>query len=106
MSYSQLTLEKRYHISALQKAGLNQKEIAIKLSVHPSTISRESRRNIDDVRGYNPELAHIKSSKKHKEKSKRESISKRVEKYIRAKLKQDWSPEQIAGRMKLDTGIL
>jgi len=41
MSYRQLTLEKRYHISALQKVGLNQKEIAEKLSVDPSTISRE-----------------------------------------------------------------
>jgi len=30
MKYKQLTLEKRYHISALIKAGLNQKEIVIK----------------------------------------------------------------------------
>ena len=30
-------------------------------------------------------------------------MSKPIEKYIRAKLKQDFSPEQIAGRMKLDT---
>jgi IS30 family transposase len=28
MSYNQLTLVKRYHISALLKSGLNQKEIA------------------------------------------------------------------------------
>jgi IS30 family transposase len=105
MKYTQLTLQKRYQISALQKAGLNQKEIAKELSVHPSTISRELRRNRDAFRGYNPELAQIQSAKKHQEKSKRKSITKRVEKYIRIKLKEDWSPEQISGRMKLDTGV-
>ena len=105
MKYKQLTLEKRYHISALQKAGFNQKEIAESIAVHPSTISRELRRNRDKVRGYNAELAQIRSTKKHKQKTKRESLTKRVEKYIRSKLKQDWSPEQISGRMKIDLGI-
>ena len=105
MKYKQLTLEKRYHISALIKVGLNQKEIAIEIGVHPSTISRELRRNSDKVRGYSAETAHVIYSKKHKEKSKRFSLTKPIEKYIRAKLKQDWSPEQIAGRMKLDTGM-
>ena len=105
MNYKQLTLEKRYQISALIKAGLNQKEIALEIGVHPSTISREFRRNNDNVRGYSAEIAQVISSKKHKEKSKRFSLTKPIEKYIRAKLKQDWSPEQIAGRMKLDTGI-
>ena len=52
MNYKQLTLEKRYQISALIKAGLNQKEIASEIGVHPSTISREFRRNNDKVRGY------------------------------------------------------
>jgi IS30 family transposase len=33
MKYKQLTLEKRYHISALIKAGLNQKEIALEIGV-------------------------------------------------------------------------
>jgi IS30 family transposase len=36
---------------------------------------------------------------------KRFSLTKFIEKYIRAKLKQDWSPEQITGRIKVDTGI-
>jgi IS30 family transposase len=45
------------------------------------------------------------SAKKHKEKSKRFSLTKPIEKYIRAKLKQDFSPEQISARLKLDTGM-
>ena len=105
MKYKQLTLEKRYQISALIKAGLNQKEIALEIGVHPSTISREFRRNNDKIRGYSAEIAQIISSKKHKEKTKRFSLTKPIEKYIRTKLKLDWSPEQIAGRMKLDTGM-
>lgn len=105
MRYTQLTLRKRYHISALQKAGFNQKEIAQELSVHPSTISRELKRNSDNARGYNAELAQVKSIKIQMQKKKRFSLTKTIEKYIRSKLKLDWSPEQIAGRMKLDTGV-
>lgn len=105
MKYTQLTLKKRYHISALQKAGFNQKDIAKELSVHPSTISRELRRNRDSMRGYQPELAQIKSTKTQMQKKKRFSLTKAIEKYIRAKLKLDWSPEQISGRMRLDIGV-
>jgi IS30 family transposase len=46
----------------------------------------------------------VQSVKVERAKKKRFSLTKVIEKYIRAKLKQDWSPEQIAGRMKLDTG--
>ena len=101
MKYKYLTLEKRCHISALIKAGLNQKEVALKVGVHPSTISRELRRNRDVVRGYNAELAQIKFTKVEMQKTKRFSLTKPIEKYIRAKLKQDWSPEQVSGRMSI-----
>jgi len=105
MRYKQLTLEKRYQITALIKAGFNQKSIAVELCVHPSTISRELRRNNDKVRGYNAELAQIISSKTEMQKAKRFALTKSIQRYIRSKLKLDWSPEQISGRMKLDTGI-
>ena len=105
MKYTQLTLSKRHHISTLNKQGYSQRYIASEVEVHPSTISRELRRNNDLVRGYNAELAQIKSTKTEMQKSKRFSLTKPIEKYIRAKLKQDWSPEQISGRMKLDTGV-
>ena len=105
MRYTQLTLSKRYHISTLNKQGYSQKYIAQEVEVHPSTISRELRRNRDLVQGYNAELAQVKSTKTELQKKKRFSLTKPIEKYIRVKLKQDWSPEQIAGRMKVDTGI-
>jgi len=79
MRYKQLTQEKRYQVSALIKAGLNQKEVALEVGVHPSTISRELRRNRDIVRGYNAELAQIKSTKTEIKKKKRFSLTKPIE---------------------------
>jgi len=105
MKYQQLTLTKRYQITALIKLGLNQKEIALEIGVSPSTICRELKRNHDKVRGYSAELAQVKSTKKHKEKKKRSAMTKVIEKYIRSKLKEDWSPEQISGRLQRDKNI-
>lgn len=102
MKYKQLTLEKRYHISTLIKEGYKQKEIALKIGVSPSTISRELKRNSNDQ--YNAEQAHIHCAIRHRKKSKNNVVTTVVEKYIRQKLKLDWSPEQIAGRMKRDLG--
>ena len=93
MKYQQLTLTKRYQLLALKKVGLNQKDIAKELNVHPSTVCRELKRHNDTARVYNAEIAQVKSTQKHKEKAKRNSITKQVDKYIRAKLKEDWSPE-------------
>jgi len=38
MKYKQLTLAQRYQILTLIKERYNQKNIALKISVHPSTI--------------------------------------------------------------------
>jgi IS30 family transposase len=50
-------------------------------------------------------MAQINYHKRLIAKNKRNSITTTVEKYIRSKLKLDWSPEQIAGRMKIDKNI-
>ena len=101
MKYKQLTLEKRYHISALKKQGYNQKHIADELGVHPSTISRELKRNIFHSK-YKALTAQTEYALRQKTKSKYTALTKTIEKYIREKLKLDWSPEQISGRMKLE----
>ena len=46
MSYKQLTFIKRCRILALWEAGASQTEIAEKIGVHKSTISREFKRNL------------------------------------------------------------
>jgi len=45
-NYKQLSLEQRYKMDALLKAGLKQKDIATRIGVHPSTVSREIKRNV------------------------------------------------------------
>ena len=105
MTYTQLTLEKRYQISALRKQGLKQYEIANEIGVHPSTISRELLRNSNKKRYYSADYAHTETFLRHKYKAKNRVITKAIERYIRKHLKLDWSPEQISGRMKLDIGL-
>jgi IS30 family transposase len=105
MKYNQLTLEKRYHISALRKQGLKQYEIAKEIGVHPSTISRELLRNSDKKRYYSANKAQTETFLRHKHKAKNSVITKPIERYIRKYLKLDWSPEQLSGRMQLDIGL-
>ena len=103
MSYRQLTLKERYHISALHQQGMKQKEIAEYVGVSPSTISRELRRNGDE-RGYDAERAQMKTFLRHRTKHKHTVWSSSVQRYVRERLKQEWSPEQISGRMKIERG--
>lgn len=106
MKYSQLTLKERYHIYTLLQRGYNQKSIAEYIGVHPSTISREIKRNKDSsIDQYDYKTAYLATKNRHKNKNKRTVITDKVEQYIRDKLKEQWSPEQIAGRIKLDIRI-
>ena len=103
MRYKQLTLQKRYHISTLLERGYSQKEIAAHIGVHPSTISREIRRNWDSrLDGYLYSTAQLHTQYRHQSKPKHHVMNPTIEKYIRDKLKAGWSPEQISGRMKRD----
>ena len=103
MTYKQLTLKERYHIWALLEKGYKQKEIAGSIGVHPSTISREIRRNWDmRTRKYEYTTAHLNTEYRHKSKPKYTVLTVQIESYIREKLKAGWSPEQISGRMDLE----
>jgi len=107
MRHKQLTLKERYHISSLLKRGCSQKEIAESIGVHPSTICRELQRNSDPInKEYSYEFAYTLAKKRQQEKPKYTVINKSTKRYIRDKLKEDWSPEQIAGRMRIDTGMV
>ena len=97
MSYTQLTQEQRYHIHALLKMEHSQTEIAGTLGVHKSTISRELQRN-HGKRGYRPKQAHQLALQWRKKARKR--IPADIWALVEAKLRQDWSPEQIAGRVR------
>ena len=104
MSYKQLTLQQRYHISAFRKCGYTQKEIAKELGVSPSTISRELRRNVNLDGQYHPEYAASETKLRHQQKRKSTAMTPAIERYVRRRLKEEWSPEQIAGRMYKEKG--
>lgn len=100
MSYRQLAREQRYQIKALMKEGHNQTKIAANVGCHKSTISRELRRNCGR-KGYRPhqadELAYDRQCEAY-----RSRITWETWQEVERLLRQDWSPEQIAGRLKLE----
>ncbi len=102
MSYKQLTYEQRYQIEALLKEGMSQRRIASNIGVHPSTISRELKRNRLDSGEYLASSAAISARLRYQYKSKNRKLTKRHIGYIREHLQEGWSPEQISGRMAID----
>ena len=97
-TYHQLTEHQRYQIYALKKAGHDQQCIAATLSVSPSTICRALRRN-QGLRGYRPGQAHHKALARRRSKAQATKMTAAVIERIEADLRQEWSPEQIAGRL-------
>lgn len=95
MVYAQLTREQRYQIYILSKAGHRQNFIAREIGVHPSTISRELQRGRGQ-RGYRPKQADELAATR-KQKRYRARIQAATWTWIESLLRQDWSPEQIAG---------
>jgi IS30 family transposase len=103
--HKKLTKEDRIEIASLLKSGkFNQYQIAIQIGKSESTISREITRNKDPGSGsYNYSVAHKQAKERKSASNKLRSkitLNGEIEQYILEKLKQDWSPEQIAGRLK------
>ena len=78
MSYNQLTENQRYQIYILKKAGHSQVDIAEKLERHPSTISRELRRN-NGLRGYRPGQAQKLTDARRNEACKARKVTDEVQ---------------------------
>ena len=96
-TYRQLTQAQRYQIYALQKTKHTLTEIATVIGVHKSSVSRELKRNRGQ-RGYRPQQAHELAAERKAKAVPR--ITAAVWKRVESLLKQDWSPEQISGRLK------
>ncbi len=97
MKYKQLTPEQRYQISASKRSGWTQTAIAQELGVHKSTITRALKRN-ESRRGYRPGKAQELAQERRHGKVKAQ-ISDAIWKAIEAALRQQWSPQQISGRL-------
>ncbi len=99
MSYKHLNLTERYYIEVCKKEGYSMNKIALALGRAQSTISREINRNTGK-KGYRHKQAECLVQQRHKDKRKAVKITEPIKLQIQKHLKQDWSPEQIAGRFK------
>ena len=101
--YTQLTQDQRYQIYALQKAGFKQNQIAAEVQVHKSTICRELKRNAGQ-RGYRPRQAQHLAVERQQERACRPRISPDLWLEVESKLREQWSPQQISGRLAFEQG--
>jgi IS30 family transposase len=101
MAYQHLNLQERHYIELERKNGTSQKAIAASLGRSPSTLSRELSRN-HGQRGYRHVQANKKAASRHKEKPKATKLTDDVKVIINKHIKEDWSPEQVAGRLKTE----
>ena len=104
-TYHQLTSEERYALSTLRKQGYTVRGIARALGRAPSTISREVRRNSRKDGGYRPSTAHDFARWRRSRSRRNQRFAATDWALVLTLLKQHWSPEQIAGRLKKD-GVL
>jgi len=103
LSYKHLTLEERYHIQAFKKAGYKRNQIAKELGVHPSTITREFKRNSSTIRKiYSAKAANktATSRRAHASHISNLKMDDKTKKIITDWIKEDWSPEQISATLK------
>jgi IS30 family transposase len=104
MAHTQLNIEEREEI----QQGLWKKEsvrsIAKRLGRSHSTIAREIKKNLPPERHlYTPRLANERAQEKRKSRGREARLkNETVRRYVVEHLKLGWSPEQIAGRMKVD----
>lgn len=103
IKYKQINLEERENIYELRRWGISLTDIGNLLNRHKSTISREISRNKSAKLGYLPDRANnLAKGRKNRNLSKIEKDPD-LKKYIIDRLSLDkWSPEMIAGRMKLE----
>ena len=101
-SYTHFTTEERESLLRFQAQGLKQSEMARRLNRSRSSISRELKRNTRAGRRYSAFAADEMYRQRRKKcvRKRRLDDPKRKE-LVLEKLQEYWSPEQIAGRLKL-----
>jgi len=104
--YAQITAAERYTIARLRQHGYTRAAIARLLGRHRSTISREVRRNATrHDGGYRSELADSYARTRRARSRRNQRFSPADWAHVYARLREYWSPEQIAGRFRLERGL-
>ena len=98
-----LTREERYEIARLHDTGASVRRIAARLQRSPSTVSRELRRNQHPRLGrYLPESAHAMAwQRQRRPKPSKLTANPTLRQAVQQMLDHRYSPDQIAGRLKL-----
>lgn len=104
--YTQLSSDERTRIYALFQLGKSKSQVAYALGRHRSTITREVFRNrLTPNHLYIPKTAHAMSKRRRAHRPLNCKFNWSVRLWIEQKLKLQWSPEQISGRLFEDLGI-
>ena len=109
-AYSHIDMDERRKIERWQAAKISVNEIAQKLGRHRSTIFRDLKRNrFDDVEmpklsGYYCVTAQQQATRRRYNLRKLIRLPKLRDAVIE-RIKRGWSPQQIAGRLKLERGF-
>jgi len=104
MSHIQFTHSERISFATLLRAGMINADCARELGKDRSAIGREIGLNKDDDGIYRAGHAHARAMarrKAGKHASQKIANDRKLRRHIIRKLKHHWSPEQIAGRLKL-----
>ena len=100
--YLQLTYEDRRLLSFWKSRGLGVSDIARRLNVHKSTISRELKRNAWMSTWNATDAQRIKEYRTYQANQRRRRKTPKTKAWVIEKLAQGWSPAQIAGRSKIE----
>ena len=98
-----LTLYEREQIETWLRQKKKKKWIAQRLGRDYSIIKREIKRNSGEVLTYNAQQADEYARRRKKKTNKRKLEkwqNEKLKKFVEDKLNEDWSPEEIAGRLK------
>jgi len=99
--YDQLDIDERYELYRLHEVGTALREIGRLMGRSSSTISRELRRNALPRGEYKPGSADRIALSRCRRPSRIERLSP-LRTYVGDSLAMGWSPEQIAGRLRLE----
>lgn len=100
--YAQITAAERYTIGVLRRHGCPAATIARVLDRHRSTIGREVRRNATHHDGtYRPQLADWYARGRRSRSRRNQRFSAADWALVHARLREQWSPEQVAGRFRV-----
>lgn len=98
-----LIVDERETIAQLRAEGRSPAEMARRLGRHRSTVGREVRRNGEPGGDYRPSRAQARAEGRRREsKAPWKLEDPDLSAYVQDRLRQYWSPEQIAGRLRLD----